>query len=63
MPQASKNALLQMRVSEEFVRQVDDWRRHQEDIPTRGEAVRRLLLIAFDVEKKKRKDKKLEAAE
>jgi len=63
MPQASKNALLQMRVNEDFIRQVDEWRRHQEDIPTRGEAVRRLLLIAFEVEKKRKRDKKLEAAE
>ena len=33
----------QMRVSEEFLRIVDDWRRRQKDLPSRAEAIRRLV--------------------
>ena len=33
----------QMRVSEEFLRMVDDWRRRQKDLPSRAEAIRRLV--------------------
>lgn len=39
--------LLQMRVSEDFLRLVDDWRRQQPDIPSRSEAIRRLVEIAL----------------
>lgn len=39
--------LLQMRVSEDFLRLVDDWRRQQPDIPSRSEAIRRLVEIAI----------------
>ena len=31
-----------MRVSEQFLRTVDDWRRSQTDLPSRAEAIRRL---------------------
>lgn len=34
---------LQMRVSREFITAVDDWRRRQPDIPSRSEAIRRLV--------------------
>jgi hypothetical protein len=33
----------QMRVSEEFLRAIDDWRRKQPDLPARAEAIRRLV--------------------
>jgi hypothetical protein len=33
----------QMRVTEEFLRTVDDWRRKQPDMPSRAEAIRRLV--------------------
>jgi hypothetical protein len=33
----------QMRVSDEFFRVVDDWRRRQKDLPSRAEAIRRLV--------------------
>lgn len=33
----------QMRVSEEFLRMIDDWRRTQDDLPSRAEAIRRLI--------------------
>jgi hypothetical protein len=34
---------LQMRVSKGFLKSVDDWRRKQEDLPSRSEAIRRLV--------------------
>lgn len=34
---------LQMRVSAEFLARVDDWRRTQQDLPNRSEAIRRLV--------------------
>jgi hypothetical protein len=32
-----------MRVSEQFIRTIDDWRRKQPDLPSRTEAIRRLV--------------------
>ena len=32
-----------MRVSESFLRRIDDWRREQPDLPARAEAIRRLV--------------------
>lgn len=37
----------QMRVSEEFLRRLDDWRRAQPDIPSRAEAIRLLVEHGF----------------
>lgn len=34
---------MQMRVSDDFLREVDDWRRAQPDIPSRTESIRRLV--------------------
>jgi hypothetical protein len=42
---------LQVRVGDEFVRQVDDWRRRQPDLPTRAAAVRLLVERALEAEK------------
>ena len=42
----------QMRVSEEFLRTVDDWRRSQVDLPSRAEAIRRLVELAAKIKKK-----------
>ncbi len=42
MPELN-DKVFQMRVSEEFLRTIDDWRRKQTDIPARAEAVRRLV--------------------
>ena len=36
-----------MRVPDEFLRVLDDWRRHQPDIPSRSEAARRLVDIGL----------------
>ena len=33
----------QMRASEAWLRRIDEWRRHQEDLPGRAEAIRRLV--------------------
>jgi metal-responsive CopG/Arc/MetJ family transcriptional regulator len=32
-----------MRVSERFLKQIDDWRRRQDPIPSRAEAIRQLV--------------------
>ena len=42
----------QMRVSESFLRMVDDWRRSQTDIPSRAEAIRRMVELATKQKKK-----------
>jgi hypothetical protein len=33
----------QMRASQEFLEKLDEWRRHQSPIPSRAEAIRRLV--------------------
>ena len=42
----------QMRVSEDFLRTVDDWRRGQIDLPSRAEAIRRMVELAAKMKKK-----------
>lgn len=37
----------EMRVSQDFLHLVDDWRRQQPDIPSRAEAIRRLVSQGF----------------
>ena len=39
----------QMRVSEDFLRVVDEWRRRQKDLPSRAEAIRRLVELATSI--------------
>lgn len=41
----------QMRVSEDFLRTVDDWRRRQTDVPSRAEAIRRMVELAAKMKK------------
>lgn len=38
-----KNERMQLVVSDEFIKRVDDWRRKQLELPSRSEAVRRLV--------------------
>jgi metal-responsive CopG/Arc/MetJ family transcriptional regulator len=45
---------LQMRVSDDFLRKIDNWRRQQDDLPGRSEAIRRLVEQALDSQTKKR---------
>jgi len=47
----------QMRVSESFLRMVDDWRRGQIDVPSRAEAIRRMVEIAVKEKKKLNTDR------
>jgi hypothetical protein len=47
-----QDRLFQMRVSEQFLRMVDDWRRGQTDLPSRAEAIRRLVELATQIKKK-----------
>jgi hypothetical protein len=42
----------QMRVSATFLRTVDDWRRGQIDVPSRAEAIRRMVELAAKMKKK-----------
>ena len=46
----------QMRVSEAFLRTVDEWRRGQIDLPSRAEAIRRMVELASKVKKKTEAD-------
>jgi hypothetical protein len=45
----------QMRVSDEFIAKIDEWRRLQPDIPGRTEAIRRLVEIGLEAERKAKK--------
>jgi len=47
--------LFQMRASKEFLNRLDNWRREQPDLPSRAEAIRRLVEIALKGEPKKKK--------
>jgi hypothetical protein len=42
-----------MRVSADFLKRLDYWRRAQEDQPSRAEAIRRLVDIALKVKGKR----------
>ena len=52
MPLAN-DRVFQMRTSEEFLRAVDDWRRQQPDLPSRAEAIRRLVEAGLKASSKK----------
>jgi hypothetical protein len=52
-----QDRLFQVRVSEQFLRIVDDWRRGQTDLPSRAEAVRRLVELATKIKKKPDSDR------
>jgi hypothetical protein len=47
----------QMRVSEDFLRMVDDWRRRQNDLPSRAEAIRRLVDLATNLRTPSERDR------
>lgn len=42
-----KEARLEMRVDESWLKRIDDWRRKQDEIPSRAEALRRLTDIGL----------------
>jgi hypothetical protein len=47
----------QMRVSDDFFRTVDEWRRAQVDLPSRAEAIRRMVELAAKMKKKPDSDR------
>ncbi len=47
-----------MRTSKEFLQSVDDWRRQQDDLPSRSEALRRLTALALESEAKEKGGKR-----
>jgi hypothetical protein len=44
-----------MRVSMDFLKTLDDWRRQEEDLPSRSEAARRLIEAGIKAERRYRK--------
>jgi hypothetical protein len=44
-----KTERFEMRVPASFLKMVDDWRRKQEDLPPRAEAIRRLVELGLKV--------------
>jgi hypothetical protein len=42
-----KDSTLQMRVSKDFLKSIDDWRRKQADLPSRAAAIRRLVELGL----------------
>jgi hypothetical protein len=42
-----KNALKGVRMSDDLVHRIDEWRRVQADIPSQGEAIRRLIELGL----------------
>ena len=51
-PRRTQDRPFQMRVSEHFLRTVDDWRRGQTDLPSRAEAIRRMVELAAKMKRK-----------
>lgn len=43
-----KDRYFQMRVDDAFLKMLDDWRRHQPDLPTRAGAVRQLIEFGLE---------------
>ena len=56
-PRRTQDRPFQMRVSEGFLRTVDDWRRGQVDLPSRAEAIRRMVELAAKMKKKPDSDR------
>ena len=52
MTDGQMTRLFQMRVDDAFLEAVDDWRREQKDLPSRSEAIRRLVAMALKSDKK-----------
>ena len=55
---ADKSKKFALIVAEDWVHEVDEWRRRQPDLPNFSEAVRRLTEEALDHDEKKKKPKK-----
>jgi uncharacterized protein len=48
---APKTERFEMRLDVEMLQRIDEWRRRQNDIPSRAETIRRLIEIALKVKK------------
>jgi hypothetical protein len=46
---AEKTERFEMRVTASFLKAIDEWRRRQDDLPTRAEAIRRLVALGIKV--------------
>jgi hypothetical protein len=46
-----KTERFEMRVRASFLKTIDDWRRRQPELPSRAEAIRRLVEIGLKVRK------------
>jgi hypothetical protein len=57
MEKSDEPPALHMRVSDQFLRDVDDWRRKQADIPSRAEAIRRLVARGLRADEQDQKKK------
>jgi hypothetical protein len=53
--QPTKSVRLQMVISPEEILEVDEWRRRQADLPSRSEAIRRLIQLGLKLDKRDRK--------
>jgi hypothetical protein len=52
-PGRIQDRIFRMRASDTFLKSVDAWRRKQPDIPTRSEAIRRLVEQALAASKRR----------
>jgi hypothetical protein len=50
-PMEEKTERFEMRVPASFLKTIDDWRRRQPELPSRAEAIRRLVEIGLKVRK------------
>jgi hypothetical protein len=46
-PMDEKTERFEMRVPSSFLKMIDDWRRKQEDLPSRAAAIRRLVELGL----------------
>jgi metal-responsive CopG/Arc/MetJ family transcriptional regulator len=44
--------LIGVRVDDDFLKRIDEWRRKQDDVPTRPEAIRRLVELGLKAKQK-----------
>jgi hypothetical protein len=51
-PGRIQDRVLQMRVSDEFIESIDEWRRKEPDLPSRAEAIRRLVELGLQAKRK-----------
>jgi hypothetical protein len=47
-----KTERFEMRVPASFLKTIDDWRRKQAELPSRAEAIRRLVELGLEVKRK-----------